>query len=144
VSGQHHFMYLHETPSVKRTEMRHFEAALRCTTINIYDNALGVMLFMTREAVEKVGAFCPNFGVYGYEHANYSNRVALTGLSPVGRYACPAGAEEYIYSLDIDNSRPEWHKKLKHKSSMSAREALMHAQKNAPVYQRDTQIFYSL
>lgn len=156
-SGQHHFMYLKETPGVKRISDRVFFEVnkenptysvwgkmVEFVSINTYSACNGVMMFLTREVIEKVGGFSPNFGLYGFEHANYTNRIHRAGLTPLGAYSCPAGASEYIYSLDLDNSRPELHKQLKHKSSMSSKEALFHVQKGQRVYQEDQTLFYPL
>lgn len=160
-SEQHHFMYLHETPAVKKTktlpviyssnpvssdENSGFCSSGKTTFIQIeaYSNCLGVMLFMTRECIEKVGGFSPNFSIYGFEHANYSNRIHKAGLTPLGAYSCPANASKYIYSLDIDCSLPELHKRLKHKGSMSPKEAMHHANKAMKVYQSENQLYYPL
>lgn len=143
-SGQHHFMYLKATPGV-RCIAGHFDNTGNWKGyINTYSACNGVMMFLTREVIEKVGGFSPNFGLYGFEHANYTNRIHRAGLTPLGAYSCPAGASEYIYSLDLDNSRPELHKQLKHKSSMSSKEALFHVQKGQRVYQEDQTLFYPL
>lgn len=151
-SGQQHFMYLHETPGVKLIEEIHldpkgeetFKGSLMDVAINSYDNCNGCMLFFTREVVEKVGGFDPAYKIYGMEHASYSNRIHAAGLTPIGKYLCPAGASEYIYSLDIDHTKPEWHKKLKHKSSMPPSEALYHVSKAQEVYNKPTRIYFPL
>lgn len=135
-SKQAHFIYQHETPSVKL--MDSFNG------INSFDHSNGCMLFITREVAEKVGGFSPNFGLYGFEHSNYSNRIHNMGFTTIGKYLCPNKASNYIYSLDIDNSHPEWHKQLKHSGSMKAKEAIHHAQNNLNVYQTDTVNYYPL
>lgn len=109
-----------------------------------YDNCNGCMLFFTREVVDKVGGFNKEFGYYGFEHADYSNRIHAAGLTPMGKYLCPAGASEYIYSLDIDHHKPEWHKKLKHKSSMTPKEALFHVSKAQEVYNKPSPLKHPL
>lgn len=151
-SGQQHFMYLKPTPGVCLKEEVHlcpkgeetFKGSLMDTPINTYDNCNGCMMFFTRECIDKVGGFSPRFGIYGMEHCNMSNRIHRAGLTPLGAYSCPAGASEYIYSLDLDSSRPELRKQLKHKSSMSPNEAVFHAQKGMRVYQEDTTLYYPL
>lgn len=152
-SEQNHFCYLRETPGVKliSSPMVWDQTALEqklmkpiCYTINQYDNCNGCLMVMTRKAVEKAGGFNPNFGIYGFEHADYSNRIFKAGLNSMGAYLCPAGASEYIYSCDLDFTRPEIQKQLKHKSSMSPREAMLHVQKAHAVFQRPTQIHFPL
>lgn len=134
-SGQHHFCYLHETPGVKKLAKH--------GSIIQYDNCNGCMMFFTREVVEKVGGFNPNF-FYGFEHANFTNRVYQAKLNTIGAYLCPEGAEDYIYSLDIDNHKPELHKRLKHKSSLSPREAFAHACNAYKEFQESTTIYFPL
>ena len=158
-SGQNHFCYMVDSPATKVIESKDvrgypkedkpfsgFEVTglPHTYTINRFDNCNGCLMVMTRAAVEKVGAFNPEFKTYGFEHSNYSQRIHLAGLNPMGAYLCPSGASEYIYSCDLDNSRPEIQKKLKHKSSMSAREAIRHVQKNAETFRKPTNIFYPL
>lgn len=149
VSGQNHFIYTHDCPGnklIKKTPVTFsYSAGISSVSqIGQYENAHGCLMVMTRKAVEKVGGFNPNFGIYGFEHADYSNRIFNAGLNSMGAYLCPAGASEYIYSCDLDFTRPEIQKQLKHKSSMSPREALSHAQKAHAVFQRPTQIHFPL
>lgn len=135
-TGQHHFIYQHETSGVGIKEIK--------DGVISYDNCNGCMMFITQEALKKVGAFNPNFGLYGLEHANYSNRIHLAGLSPIGQYVCPIGAEKYIYSMDIDHYLPEVQKKVKHKPSIKPIEAVKLARQNMSVYQNDKTIYYPL
>ena len=98
-SGQHHFLYLKETPTIKKiSNWTNF--VKNETYINIYNNCGGAFMFLTKEAIEKVGAFDERFGLYGFEHAQYSDRIHLAGLTPMGKYLSPAGAGEYIYAMD--------------------------------------------
>jgi GT2 family glycosyltransferase len=59
-------------------------------------------MFMTKDVVERVGAFNESFGLYGYEHTEYSIRCKMEGLAP-HHNVCPDGAEDYIYSMDLDS-----------------------------------------
>lgn len=127
-SGQHHFLYLKETPTIKNTDTvsEHWVGGhlySESYPINIYNNCAGCFMFLTKEAIEKVGAFDERYGIYGFEHADYSNRIHEAGLTPMGKYLCPAGASEYIYSLDLDNHLP-FNKQLKHKASMPVTETI--------------------
>ena len=82
-SGQQHFMYLKETPTIKKINSFSREG---CTT-DIYNNSAGCMMFFTKEVIEKVGAYNPAYKIYGYEHAGYSNRIHKAGLTPLGSYS---------------------------------------------------------
>lgn len=124
-SGQHHFLYLKETPTIKQIGQN--------LSINIYNNCAGAMMFLTKEAIEKVGAFDERFGLYGFEHANYSKRIHMAGLTPMGEYLCPAGAGEYIYSLDLDNHLP-FNKQVQHNPSMPITEILSSIEKNRGIF----------
>ena len=77
---------------------------IKCTNdygdIGQYTNSAGVLMYMTKECIEKVGAFDESFGRYGFEHADYSKRVADTfKMSP---YLSPKYSNKYIHSLDYD------------------------------------------
>lgn len=127
-SQQQHFLFLKETPTIKF--IKHYvgefdfpQQPLLQTPILEYNNCAGCFMFLTKEAIEKVGAFDERFGRYGFEHCQYSDRVHSAGLTPLGKYLCPAGAGEYIYSLDLDNHLP-FNKQLNHKPSMGVKETM--------------------
>lgn len=136
-SGQQHFMYLKETSTIKKIESK--------DGIDIYDNCAGCMMFFTKEVIERVGAYNPKYGTYGFEHAGMSNRIHKAGLTPLGAYSCPAGAGEYIYSMDLDNHLP-FNKALKHNISMSDEIKLLprYVALNKEVYLQDTEIHIPL
>jgi glycosyltransferase involved in cell wall biosynthesis len=121
-SGQHHFMYLKETPQHKQIK-RHGFAPFENGYINQYNNCSGAMMFLTKECIEKVGAYDERFGNYGFEHANYSQRIHKAGLTTMGEYLCPEGASEYIYAMDFDTHLP-FNKQVKHAPSMKPKEAV--------------------
>jgi hypothetical protein len=62
------------------------------------------MIFLTKDIIERVGAFNEAYGMYGYEHVEYSIRCKMSELSP-HHNVCPDGAEQFIYSMDLDSSR---------------------------------------
>jgi hypothetical protein len=143
-SGQQHFMYLKETPTIKKTgNWTNF--VQNATYINKYDNCAGCMMFFTKEVIEKVGAYNPKYGKYGFEHAGYSERIHKAGLTPLGAYTCPAGAGEYIYSLDLDNHLP-FNKQVKHEPSMAKeiQNIPIYIQQNKDIYLQDTEIYIPL
>ena len=70
-------------------------------TILEFSGVLGCMLYLSQNALKKVGWFDPKFGLYGYEHAQYTKRCHLAGLSPF-LYSVPDFAKQTIYSLDMD------------------------------------------
>lgn len=118
-SGNHHFLYLKETSTIKKIH-EHTAVDLQTQkgfTINEFNNCGGCFMFLTKEVIEKVGGFNHDYGIYGFEHAGYTNRIHQAGLTPMGMYLCPQGAGEYIYAMDYDNHL-EWNVKLNHHPSM--------------------------
>lgn len=91
--GCHHFSYLHNFLHVRKVGGK--------DGISTYNNSIGCMMFLTKDAIERVGAYDEGYGKYGYEHVDYSERVLMAGLAPA-RNICPDVAPEYIYSMDID------------------------------------------
>ena len=144
VSGQQHMMYLKETPTIKAI------GKLRDTVnekdiIVEYNNCAGCMMFLTKEVIEKVGAYNPAYGFYGYEHAGYSNRIHAAGLTPFGKYTCPSGLGDYIYSMDYDFHLP-FNKRVNHEPSLKNEFHLLESylKKNKEVYDADIQIYQPL
>lgn len=141
-SRQQHFQYLKETPTIKKTgNWTNFTT--NATYINKYNNTAGCLMFFTKESIEKVGAYDERFGLYGFEHCQYSDRIHKAGLTNLGAYTCPAGAEKYIYSMDLQNNLP-FNKQLNHKSSIGVKEGLDSIQKNKEIYLKDTEIYIPL
>lgn len=111
--------------------------------LNEFNNCSGCMLFLTKEVIEKVGGFNPQYGFYGYEHAGYSRRIHQAGLTPLGMYTCPEGVEDYIYSMDLDYSRKaEFQSKVLHRPSVI--DVKNNILENRKVYENDFQIFQPL
>lgn len=138
-SGQQHFMYLKETPTIKK--INNWTNSVQ--SIDIYDNCAGCFMFLTKEVIEKVGAFGDYPAPYGFEHAGYSDRIHAAGLTPLGVYTCPAGAGDYIYAMDFDFHLP-FNKMLKHESSIKNEFHLLETYKknNWHYYQMDGQTIY--
>lgn len=116
--GIHHFSYLHNFQHIRKLSGEN--------GISIYNNSAGCMMFLTKDVIERVGAYDEGFGRYGYEHAQYSERIRLAGLAPA-RNICPDAAPEFIYSMDLDS----WKKfDFKHCSTLSPDE-MIEAEKKA-------------
>src|SRR3990167_5933319 len=95
--------------------------------------------------IEKIGAYNPAYGYYGFEHAGYSNRIHAAGLTPRGKYTCPAGAGDYIYAMDFDYHLP-FNKQVKHDPSLKDELHLLESylKKNKEIYDNDTKIYQPL
>lgn len=148
VSQQHHFLYLKETPTIKKIESilinkDHKTHSELLSKINSYNNCGGCFMFLTKEVIEKVGGYCSDYGYYGYEHAGYSTRIHLAGLTHMGKYLCPAEAGEYIYSMDYDfHRKSEFQDKVEHKPSMPVGEVIAEQIKNKTIFEKDIQTIY--
>lgn len=82
-TGYHHFCY--HQPGV-------YGAKLNGQIINvggyriekINEKPHGAVMFFTHQAFEKVGYFDEQFGWYGYEHVDWSDRISNTKIQPAG------------------------------------------------------------
>lgn len=93
-SGNQHFSYLREVHQIRLLKT--------VGEIGVYNNSAGCMMYITKLGLEKIGAFDTKYSKYGFEHVNYSERCYQGGVSGA-RNVCPIGAEDYIYSLDMDS-----------------------------------------
>lgn len=138
IADEKHFLYLKETGSIKALTWKVYRDC--DTQIIEYNNCGGVMMFLTKEVLEKVGAF-GKYGIYGFEHAGYSQRIHKAGLTPQGPYLCPEGAGKYIYAMDYDFHLPI-NKELKHHSSLMPSTIARHIQQNAAAFEEDIKTIY--
>ena len=121
-TGCHHFTYLHNYLHIRKVHTDQ-------NGLSAYNNSAGCMIFLTKDIIERVGAFNEAYGMYGYEHVEYSIRCKMSELSP-HHNVCPDGAEQFIYSMDLDSSRSF---PFKHVPTLSVKEmeeahTLSHAQ----------------
>jgi glycosyltransferase involved in cell wall biosynthesis len=100
-SNVHHLMFL--------TPFSIIQPVKQIGTITAYNNCAGVMLYVDRKVVEAVGGYDVRFGMYGYEHAQYSQRIYKAKLTGAYPYNTPNDANSYIYSLDISFG---WNKEI--------------------------------
>lgn len=93
-SNVHHLMFL--------TPFSIIQPVQKMEHITAYNNCAGVMLYLNKYALDTVGGYDSRFGLYGYEHAQYSQRMFKAGLTGSHPYNTPNNANDYIYSLDIN------------------------------------------
>ena len=98
--GYSHFLFMN--PKQHRIQGRY-------NNRDVYNDCGGVFMFLTKKDIERVGAFNEKFETYGFEHAEYSQRV-----SPNCPYMMLVGTEEYLFAHDY--STPN------HKSSITDEE----------------------
>jgi len=114
-SGMNHLLYLNDS----------HEKTGDVDNVEIYKECGGVFMFMTKGAIERVGAFNEEYDTWGFEHAGYSVRILGE------RHAFPMlkGTSEYIYSLDY--SEPDF------KSSIKDEEKNALISKNLTIFAKD-------
>jgi hypothetical protein len=112
-SNQEHLLFLSKNLHSYKETVKNIE---------VYNNCGGVFLFMKKSAIDRVGAFDESFGIYGFEHVDYTNRI----IGKKGDYPMLIGTEEYLYALDYSNS--------KHKSSINSNERNEIVSKNIQKY----------
>ena len=92
-TAEQHFLYLKPTSTIKKIG--------ETDRLEFFNNCGGCFMFLTKEVIEKVGAFNKKYGRYGYEHAGYTKRIYEAGLTSE-MYIHVKGAEDYITSFDYD------------------------------------------
>lgn len=68
-----------------------------------WNGALGCCMMIDQEVLRVVGGFDNRFGMWGYEHTEYTNRIYREGLIP-HQYITPANVQDFIYSFDAFGS----------------------------------------
>ena len=86
-SKQNHLLYLD-----KKFHKQDFSSP----AIKVFNDCGGVFMYLSRKAIDRAGYFDEDYGIYGFEHADYSNRVY--GMK--NYYLMKTGTEKYIYSHD--------------------------------------------
>ena len=121
-TGNHHFLKINETPSIEIKEV--------IDGITSWTNCAGCMMFLTRSAIQTVGMFDESFGRYGYEHAEYTNRIYQNKFNLFGQYLSCQGNDK-VYAIDLQGVGSF---NIKHKSSMPFKEMLESVKKAEAVY----------
>lgn len=94
----------------------------------------GPMIYAHRIVLDTVGGMDPGYGLWGWEHGDWSNRIHAAGLT-TWRFADVIGAERLIYCLDE-------HCAIERSVPLPARQAI--APRNHDRYwrQRDQPLYY--
>lgn len=61
----------------------------------------GVLMFYTKEVIEKIGGFYTGYELYGFEHIGHSMRIKRAQLTP-DWFVSIQGLSDYIHSFDYD------------------------------------------
>lgn len=81
------------------------------TAFTAYSNCFGVALHFSRQCLDALGGYDSEraVNVYGFEHAQMSQRAKVAGFTKGMQYAAPSIIEDLIYSIDITYG---WHHEL--------------------------------
>ena len=71
--------------------------------ITVTNKPHGAVLAIHDDAFKKVGFMDEEFGIYGYEHVDYSDRISRSGMAPPG-YHDVAGSNKYFKIYDDKTS----------------------------------------
>lgn len=138
VTGIHHFTI---GGSAAIAAARSYEQGIR---INQHLRGSGVMLFITRKVVEKVGYLNVNYpGKWGHAHIGWSIRILKAGLMKPfkGWRLAVDGIEKYFYSEDLhapkSEANPAENFTQSEKNAFMVANAKEHARET-----RSTQLYY--
>lgn len=90
---QHHMIYAREPQIMLSKRFAHADVWMGC---------LGVCVWLSKYAVQKVGGWDPRFKYYGVEHHELTGRCYRAGLSPLGHYVSPREISNYTWCFDTD------------------------------------------
>ena len=71
----------------------------------VYNNGWGVMVMLSRKAINVLGGFDPNFGLWGFEHGQLCERAHRAGLCNGSPYVTVVNARQWIYAMDCYGGR---------------------------------------
>lgn len=71
------------------------------------EGGLGCCLYFSRECLDTVGGFDPDFGMWGYEHAEITNRIFCAGLTSY-TYLAPLEANVFSFDYSGDHGDFKW------------------------------------
>ena len=120
--GEHHYCYASEP----NTNIRQINEK---TTW--WNETYGCCLMVDQEVLKKVGGMDERFGLWGFEHCEYTHRIFNAGLTPYP-YITPNNLSKYVWSLDLLGSYGgfEWDEQ----SSMPEQERAGWSNKNLPLF----------
>ena len=81
-------------------------------TIFYEKNHTAQVMSMTQQVLDKVGAFSPEYGTYGFEHCDYTERCKRARMHPQGhnRFACVLELFQYTKHVDVRSCYTEQRK----------------------------------
>lgn len=98
-----------------------------------YTGPRGMMLYVERRVLDVVGGMDPGFGLWGWEHGDWSNRIHAAGLT-TWRFADVVESDQLIYSLDEHQAVRRSVPKQVRDDHAPPNVERYHAQRDQPVY----------
>jgi len=122
--GEHHYTYGCHPP---------IEIEKHIDGKTWWKDVLGCFMMVDQVVLRKVGGMDNKFGYWGYEHAEYSQRIFYAGLTPYP-YITPSDIKKYIYSLDMFGSYGDF--EWDHGSSVPKAEKNRLVEENYVIYKK--------
>lgn len=98
-----------------------------------YHATRGCVLYCHRRVLDTVGGMNPNFGLWGWEHQSWSDRIHSAGLTTF-RYADVTGSDGFFHSMDKNNEIKSTATDHAKRFSSSVGLDLRFKQRNSPEY----------
>jgi glycosyltransferase involved in cell wall biosynthesis len=98
MSGEAHLMYIFRDFST-RTKLHDTAVIYQDEKIVAYSHPRGVLLYLTRQVLDRVGGMDTAFGQWGWEHPEYSDRIYNAGLTTF-KYMDVPGSDKLFHCLD--------------------------------------------
>lgn len=93
-----HLMYQFKLPNKPPSDMQEL---YRDDKTVAYSHTRGAMIYIERRVLKVVGGFDEAYGLYGYEHPDFTNRIHNAGLTTHRAMDVP-NSHELFYCLDQD------------------------------------------
>lgn len=123
-SREPHLMYIFQDFST-RMKVNDTAVIYQDNDIKAFSHPRGVLLYATKEVLHKVGGMDSEFGKWGWEHPEWSDRIYNAGLTT------------FKY-MDVPNSAQLFHCMDEHqevKSTVWGKDRMAAIQRNLPIYQ---------
>ena len=98
-SEEPHLMYQFKLPGKPKSDMKEL---YRDGKIVAYSHTRGAMIYIKRIVLDVVGGLDEDYGEYGYEHPDWTNRIFNAGLTTHRAMDVP-NSKDLLYCLDQDS-----------------------------------------
>jgi glycosyltransferase involved in cell wall biosynthesis len=98
-SNNHHLLFMYQNLTGRDHHQKNLD---HDNNVSSYNTCGGVIFYIDQMVIQKCGGFNNEFDFYGFEHAEFSKRIHLEGLTPYGQYLTPSNAYDYICSIDYN------------------------------------------